>query len=107
MKIAVARIYVTEGNHIHEKIFRRLHDEHKVKGVTVFRAVTGFGKSGNVHSSSLLDMSFDMPVIVEFFDSEEKVRVALASLGDLVPPGHAITFAAELNRPGFVVGSIS
>ena len=96
MKITVARIYVTEGKHIHEKIFERLHDEHKVKGVTVFRGVTGFGKSGSEHSSSLLDMSFDLPVIVEFFDSEENVRAALASLADLVPPGHVITFAAEL-----------
>ena len=96
MKITVARIYVTEGEHIHKKIFERLHDEHKVKGVTVFRGITGFGKSGNEHSGSLLDMSFDMPVVVEFFDSDENVREALASLGDLVPPGHVITFAAEL-----------
>jgi PII-like signaling protein len=96
MKITVARIYVTEGKHIHEKIFERLHDEHKVKGVTVFRGVTGFGQSGSEHSSSLLDMSFDLPVIVEFFDSEENVRVALGSLSDLVPPGHTITFEAEL-----------
>jgi len=96
MKITVARIYVTEGKHIHEKIFERLHDEHKVKGVTVFRGITGFGKSGNEHSSSLLDVSFDLPVIVEFFDSEENVRTALSSLSDLVPPGHTITFEAEL-----------
>lgn len=96
MKITVARIYVTEGKHIHEKIFERLHDEHKVKGVTVFRGIAGFGQSGNEHSSSLLDMSFDLPVIVEFFDSEENVHIALGSLGDLVPPGHVITFAAEL-----------
>jgi len=96
MKITVARIYVTEGKHIHEKIFERLHDEHKVKGVTVFRGISGFGQSGNEHSSSLLDMSFDMPVIVEFFDSEENVRIALGSLADLIPPGHVITFEAEL-----------
>jgi hypothetical protein len=96
MKITVARIYVNEGKHIHEKIFQRLHDEHKVKGVTVFRGITGFGKSGNEHSSKLLDMSFDLPVVVEFFDSEENVHIVLASLGDLIPPGHVITFVAEL-----------
>ena len=96
MKITVARIYITEGKHIHEKIFQRLHDEHKVKGVTVFRGITGFGQSGDEHSSNLLDVSFDLPVIVEFFDSDENVRTALASLGDLVPPGHIITFSAEL-----------
>ena len=76
MKITVARIYVTEAQAVHEKIFERLHDEHKVKGVTMFRGVAGFGESGETHSSNLLDMSFDMPVIVEFSAEDEKVREA-------------------------------
>ena len=96
MKITVARIYVNEGKHIHEKIFQRLHDEHKVKGVTVYRGVSGFGKSGETHSSSLLDLSFDLPVVVEFFDSNDNVQKALDSLKDIVQPGHVITFSAEL-----------
>lgn len=97
MKITVARIYVTEGKHVHEKIFEQLHDEHKVKGVTVFRGITGFGKSGETHSSNLLDVSFDLPVVVEFFDEDQKVREALESLGDLVPSNHVVTFQAELS----------
>lgn len=97
MKVTVARIYVTEGGHIHEKIFRRLHDEHKVKGVTVFRGITGFGRSGETHSASLLDLSFDMPMVIEFFDEDSKVVAALESLSDIVRPDHVITFSAELN----------
>ncbi len=95
MSVKVARIYVTEGKHVHEKIFERLHDEHKVMGVTVYRGITGFGKSGETHSSSLLDMSFDLPVIAEFFDEPDKVQTALDELRDLVPAGHIITFDAE------------
>ena len=82
---------------MHEKIFQRLHDEHKVKGVTVFRGITGFGRSGETHSASLLELSFDMPVVIEFFDEQDKVAAALESLRDLVRPGHVITFNAELN----------
>jgi uncharacterized protein len=96
MKVTVARIYVTEGNHIHEKIFERLHDEHKVMGVTVYRGISGFGKSGHTHSSTLLDLSFDMPVVVEFFDTEDNVKTALESISDLIVPGHVLTFAADL-----------
>jgi PII-like signaling protein len=96
MKVTVARIYVTEGNHIHEKIFERLHDEHKVMGVTVYRGISGFGKSGHTHSSTLLDLSFDMPVVVEFFDTEDNVKTALESISDLIAPGHVLTFAADL-----------
>ncbi len=97
MKVTVARIYVTEGKHVHEKIFQRLHDEHKVQGVTVYRGITGFGKSGEMHSSTLLDVSFDLPVIVEFFDTGEKVQSALASISELVTPGHVLTFPADLS----------
>jgi len=97
MKVTVARIYVTEGKHIHEKIFERLHDEHKVMGVTVYRGITGFGKSGETHSSSLLDVSFDLPVVVEFFDTEENVKSALAAINELIAPGHVLTFAADFS----------
>lgn len=97
MNVTVARIYVTEGKHIHEKIFERLHDQHKVKGVTVYRGISGFGKSGEMHSSALLDLSFDMPVVVEFFDTEAIVKTALASISDLITPGHVLTFAADFS----------
>ncbi len=97
MKVIVARIYVTEGKHVHEKIFQRMHDEHKVQGVTVYRGITGFGKSGETHSSTLLDVSFDLPVVVEFFDTEDKVNTALQSISDLIPPGHVLTFAADFS----------
>jgi len=97
MRVTVARIYVTEGKHIHEKVFKRLHDEHKVMGVTVYRGVTGFGKSGETHSSTLLDVSFDLPVVVEFFDTAANVKTALDSISDLIQPGHVLTFTADFS----------
>ena len=95
MKVKVARIYVTEGEHLHQKIFQKLHDENKVMGVTVYRGVSGFGRSGETHSSSLLDMSFDLPLVIEFFDEAEKVSTALESINDMIEPGHVLTFDAE------------
>ena len=95
MKVRVARIYLTEDEHVHERVFERLHDEHKVMGVTVYRGISGFGRSGKTHSSNLLDLGFDLPVVVEFFDSAENVDKALASISDLIPPGHVLTFDAD------------
>ena len=92
--VRVARIYLTEAEQLQQKILAVLHDEHRVQGVTVFRGITGFGSSGETHSSSLLDMSFDQPVVIEFFDAAERVDAALDALGDLVPPGHTLTFDA-------------
>lgn len=96
MKVTIARIYVTEGQRVHEKIFERLHDEHKVKGVTMFRGIAGFGESGETHSSNLLELSFDMPIVVEFFDKNEQVRAALESLSDLTSSCRVVTFSAEV-----------
>lgn len=97
MNVTVVRIYVTEGQHVHEAIFSRLHDIEKVRGVTLFRGISGFGKSGTVHSSSLLDISLDLPVVIEFFDQPEKVCTVLTNIRDMVKPGHMLTFSAELN----------
>jgi len=96
MDVTVARIYVTEGKHVYEKIFKRLHDEHKVNGVTVFRGISGFGRSGETHSSELLDISFDLPVVIEFFDKDEKVQAVVDTLDDIIPQCHVITFSAKL-----------
>ncbi len=95
MKVRVARIYVTEGKHVHDKVFRILHDEHKVMGVTLFRGISGFGRSGETHSAGLLDISFDLPVVIEFFDTEDNVQQALNSIADLIPAGNVLLFDAE------------
>ncbi len=95
MKVKVARIYVTEGKHVHDKVFRILHDEHKVMGVTLFRGISGFGRSGETHAAGLLDISFDLPVVIEFFDTEDNVQQALNSIADLIPAGNVLLFDAE------------
>lgn len=97
MKVTVARIYCTEGHHVHEAIFRRLHDDEKVRGVTMLRAVSGFGQSGQVHAASLIDLSLDQPIIIEFFDEPARIRRILDDLDDCIKTGHVLTFTAELD----------
>ena len=91
--ILLARIYLTEGQHLHKRVMERLHSEEKVRGVTMFRAISGYGSSGIVHQSTLVDLSLDLPLVIEFFDTPEKVRHAIEGLSDLVEPDHVITFA--------------
>lgn len=97
MNVTVVRIYVTEGKSVHERIFTHLHDVEKVRGVTVMRGISGFGQSGKVHSSALLDMSLDLPVVIEFFDEPDKVQTALDNIEDMIKPGHVLTFPAQLS----------
>ena len=96
LDVVFVRIYLTEGEGLMEKLLQRLHDEEKVQGVTVFRGISGFGKSGKVHSSSLLDMSLDLPLVLEFFDVPEKVNDILEHIRKDVEPGHIVSWPGSL-----------
>jgi uncharacterized protein len=96
--VTVVRIYLTEGEKLMKTLLAKLHDEEKVRGVTVFRGISGFGRSGVVHSSTLLDLSLDLPVVIEFFDDPGKVRRILGHLKDLLPAGHVLSWPAQVNE---------
>ena len=95
--VTFIRIYLTEADRKLEPLLKQLHDQEKVRGVTVFRAVSGFGGSGVIHTASLMDLSLDLPVTVEFFDSPDKVDNILEHLSDLLESGHIVRWQAEMN----------
>lgn len=43
-------------------------------GATAMRAVMGFGANSIIHTAKLLEISSDLPVVIEIVDVEEKVR---------------------------------
>ena len=96
--IMMVRIYLTEAGEMQKTLLAKLHDEEKVRGVTVFRGISGFGRSGVVHSSSLLDLSLDLPLVIEFFDKPEKVNRILTHLRKILPPGHVVSWDAHVNE---------
>ncbi|PLX62402.1 DUF190 domain-containing protein [Sedimenticola selenatireducens] len=95
--VTMVRIYLTEGRHQYQQLLELLHDREQVAGVTAFRGIAGFGQSGTMHSSSLLDMSLDLPIILEFFDTPEKVSQVLKHLNSLIKPGHIVSWSATVN----------
>ncbi len=94
--VTMVRVYMTESNGL-KHLLAYLHDESQVRGVTVFRGITGFGKSGQVHSSALLDLSMDLPVVVEFFDVPEKVSAILEHMNTWIEPDHIVSWPAAAN----------
>lgn len=96
-EVTVVRIYLTEGDRLLKQLLTRLHDTEQVMGVTVFRGTTGFGRSGRMHGDSLMDVAFDLPLVVEFFDTPERVETVLGHIGDWFEPGHILSWAAATN----------
>lgn len=94
----IVRIYITEGEGKMNELTAFLHDKECVRGLTVFRGVSGFGASGKMHDSSLVDLSLDLPLVLEFFDQADKVSTVLDDLRPLVEPGHVISWPIEINE---------
>ncbi|MDD4915445.1 MAG: DUF190 domain-containing protein [Methylococcales bacterium] len=90
--ITVARIFLREGQHLLGRIIEFLHDEEKVSGVTVLQGVTGFGPDGAIRSSHLLDLSLDLPLVIEFYDQPERVEKVIEHLQTRMGLAHIISW---------------
>jgi PII-like signaling protein len=95
--VTMVRVYCTESDGRLEQILALLHDDAKVAGVTVNRAISGFGPSGQWHGSDWLDMSLDLPLSIEFFDRPDRVTAVLEQLDKIVEPGHLVCWPAQAN----------
>lgn len=95
-RIIMVRIYTTESSHLLKTIVTYLKNEAGIRGVTVHRGISGFGETGE-HSSSLLDLSLDLPLVIEFFDSKEKIEPALTHLDEIIKAKHIVFWEASAN----------
>ena len=78
--VLMVRVYLSESDQgkrkrLMQEILTLLQDRHAVQGVTVFRAIAGFGASGEVRADDILRLNVDLPIVIEFFD-EPKVAEA-------------------------------
>ena len=56
-------------------------------GATVLRGPIGFGHSSRMHTTKILRLSEDLPIIVEIVDSEEKITAFLSELDGMIGSG--------------------
>lgn len=97
--VTVVRIYLSEADHGHrknlmEEILSILHDQHRVRGVTVFRGIAGFGDTGEVHAADLLRIMVDLPLVIEFFDDPPVAEAVMEFLKPLVPEKRIVHWPA-------------
>lgn len=95
--VTMVRLFLSEADSQLAPLLKKLHDDEKVKGVTAFRGIAGFGASGKMHSSSLLDMSLDLPIVIEFFDNPDKVTKILEHLSPQIGAGRIVHWSVQVN----------
>jgi PII-like signaling protein len=96
LDVTIVRVYLTESEAHVDTLLKRLHEWGKVRGVTVFRGIAGFGPSGTMHGASLVDISLDLPVVVEFFDVPDKAQEMIDYLYPMVKSGHVVSWPAQV-----------
>lgn len=67
-------------------------------GATVFKGVMGFGAHSRIHSAKILQLSEDLPVMIEIVDAEEKVRAFFPALEAMVGEGLVTMERVEVIR---------
>ncbi|MFW5427073.1 MAG: DUF190 domain-containing protein [Methylophagaceae bacterium] len=94
-QITVVRIYLSEGKDYFERIVTWLHDDGRVQGVSVFRAIEGFGKDRQLKTSSLMSLSLDLPVVIEFFGPVDIIKDVLRQVQTKVEVDHIVSWPAQ------------
>jgi PII-like signaling protein len=85
------RIFVGEsdrwhGRPLHEAIVE-LARRRGLAGATVLRGLLGFGAHSRVHTTKILRLSEDLPIVIEIVDKDDKIQALLPDLDTMIPEG--------------------
>ena len=90
-KAQLMRIYVGEndkydGKPLYEVIVKEARRQ-GLAGATVLHGVMGYGKASRIHTSRILRISEDLPVVIEIVDREERLNLMLPFLDERMEDG--------------------
>ena len=85
------RIFIGEddrydGKPLYEAIVVKARELH-MAGATVLRGPMGFGRSSRLHTTKILRLSEDLPLVIEIVDSEESINRFLPVLDPMMSSG--------------------
>ena len=88
---SIMRLYTDErakgdDGPLYNSIVKRAR-EAKIAGATVLRGAVGFGIDGHIQRASILDLSGNLPLVVELVDAEDKLRAFFQTLRGITDVG--------------------
>jgi|TARA_R100000935_G_scaffold13542_1_gene27129 PII-like signaling protein len=93
MNLTLVRIYLSDGRHEVRQVIKWL-EQNKIR-FTVFRGIAGLGSDGLVHKASLLDLSSDLPMVIELFDKPEQINDIINTIKTLVEADHIVSWPVQ------------
>lgn len=94
------RIFIGEsdkydGKPLYEWIIQKAR-ETGIAGATVVRGIEGFGAHSRIHTSKILRLSEDLPVIIEIVDTLDKINNFIPLIDDAIEEGMATIEKVEI-----------
>jgi len=90
-KAVLLRIFIGEDDkHEHKPLYEAIvlkAREQGLAGATLLRGPMGYGHRSHLHTTKILRLSQDLPLVIEIVDSEEKVDAFLPALDDMMTGG--------------------
>ncbi|WP_353641705.1 DUF190 domain-containing protein [Mesorhizobium sp. WSM2239] len=85
------RVFIGEndrdnGRPLYETIVLKAR-EMQIAGATVMRGAMGYGHSSRLHTTKILRLSEDLPLVIEIVDSEDKINAFLPVLDAIMTSG--------------------
>jgi PII-like signaling protein len=107
-KAALLRIYTEErarngSKPLYEAIVLEAREQ-GLAGATVLRGPMGYGESHRIHNASILDLSGNLPLVIEIVDAEDKLRIFVTSLGEMRDIGLVTLERVEVLHYGKATG---
>ena len=85
------RIFVSEAaRHGHQPLYEAIvlkAREMHLGGATVLRGPMGFGRTSRLHTAKILNLSTDLPLVIEIVDSEAKIAEFLPVIDEMITGG--------------------
>jgi len=91
MEATLLRIFIGDRDKhghmpLYEAIVLKARELH-LAGATVLRSPMGFGKSSRMHTAKILQLSTDMPLVIEIVDTPDKIEAFLPILDEMMEGG--------------------
>src|SRR3954469_19295404 len=91
----LVRIFFREGEKWHRRplegaLLERLRQE-GFAGATVMRGIAGFGASSVIHTAAIVDLSGDLPILIEVVDDDEHMQKLPSILDEMLTGGALVT----------------
>ncbi|MDI3533834.1 MAG: uncharacterized protein PWQ82_199 [Thermosediminibacterales bacterium] len=86
LKIFIGENDKYRGKPLFDAIVQRLQKE-GLAGATVIKGIEGYGANSRIHTSKILRLSEDLPIVIEVIDKEDRIEKIIPILDEMVKEG--------------------